>query len=111
MTHLLNSYLILLSAFLFGAGFAFGSPAHSSVIAEMVSEEELASGYTPAGLQMDVSGIVGPLLSARHPSLLSKSISFRSIRHSVVLVARNAGDLRCEGDTPKVPYQLCGFTN
>ena len=64
MTHLLNPYLILVSAFLFGAGFAFGSPAHSSVIAEMVSEEELASAYTLAGLQMDVSGIIGPLLSA-----------------------------------------------
>ena len=38
MTHLLNPYLILASAFLFSVGFAFGSPAHSSVIAEMVSE-------------------------------------------------------------------------
>ncbi len=64
MAHLLNSYLILASAFLFSAGFAFGSPAHSSVIAEMVSAEELASAYTLAGLQMDISGIIGPLLSA-----------------------------------------------
>jgi hypothetical protein len=44
MTHLLNPYLILVSAFLFGAGSRSGSPTHSSVIAEMVSEEELASG-------------------------------------------------------------------
>ena len=64
MTHLLNPYLILASAFLFSAGFAFGSPAHSSVIAEIASPEELASAYTLAGLQMDVSGIIGPLLSA-----------------------------------------------
>ena len=64
MAHLLNPYLILVSAFLFSAGFAFGSPAHSSVIAEMVSEDELASAYTLAGLQMDVSGIIGPLFSA-----------------------------------------------
>jgi hypothetical protein len=64
MAHLLNPYLILASAFLFSAGFAFGSPAHSSVIAEMVSSEELGSAYTLAGLQMDVSGIIGPLLSA-----------------------------------------------
>jgi MFS family permease len=62
--HLLNPYLILASAFLFSAGFAFGSPAHSSVIAEMVSAEELSSAYTLAGLQMDISGIIGPLLSA-----------------------------------------------
>ena len=64
MAHLLNPYLILASAFLFSAGFAFGSPAHSSVIAEMVSGDELASAYTLAGLQMDVSGIIGPLFSA-----------------------------------------------
>jgi MFS family permease len=64
MAHLLNPYLILASAFLFSAGFAFGSPAHSSVIAEIASAEELASAYTLAGLQMDVSGIIGPLLSA-----------------------------------------------
>ena len=64
MAHLLNPYLILVSAFLFSAGFAFGSPAHSSVIAEMVSKEELASAYTLAGMQMDVSGIIGPLFAA-----------------------------------------------
>jgi MFS family permease len=64
MAHLLNPYLILASAFLFSAGFAFGSPAHSSVIAEMASQEELASAYTLAGLQMDVSGIIGPLFAA-----------------------------------------------
>ena len=64
MAHLLNPYLILVSAFLFSAGFAVGSPAHSSVIAEMASPEELGSAYTLAGLQMDVSGIIGPLLSA-----------------------------------------------
>jgi MFS family permease len=64
MTHLLHPSLILVSAFLFSAGFAFGSPAHSSVIAEMVSPEELSSAYTLAGLQMDVSGIIGPLFSA-----------------------------------------------
>src|SRR5258708_26571261 len=63
MAHLLYPYLLLASAFLFSAGFAFSSPAHSSVIAEMVSAEELGSAYTLAGLQMDVSGIIWPLLS------------------------------------------------
>src|SRR5271165_3350934 len=64
MTQLLNPYLILVRAFLFGAGFAFGSPAHSSVIAEMVSAEELGTAYTLAGMQMDLSGIIGPLFAA-----------------------------------------------
>src|SRR5260370_15846369 len=64
LAHLLNPYLILVSAFLFSVGFAFSSPAHSSVIAEMVSAEELGSAYTLAGMQMDLSGIIGPLFSA-----------------------------------------------
>jgi MFS family permease len=76
MAHLLNPYLILASVFLSGVGFAFGSPAHSSVIAEMVSAEELASGYTLAGLQMDVSGIIGPLLSALLLPLAGASFIF-----------------------------------
>ena len=76
MAHLLNPYLILVSAFLFSAGFAFGSPAHSSIIAEMVSKEELASAYTLAGLQMDLSGIIGPLFSALFLPLAGVSFIF-----------------------------------
>jgi MFS family permease len=62
ITHLLNPYLILASAFLFSLGFAFSSPAQSAVFAEMVSSEELASAYTLGGLQMNISGIIGPML-------------------------------------------------
>jgi len=76
MAHLLNPYLILASAFLFSAGFAVGSPAHSSVIAEMVSAEELGSAYTLAGLQMDVSGIIGPLLAGLLLPLAGASFIF-----------------------------------
>jgi MFS family permease len=76
MAHLLNPYLILVSAFLFSAGFAFGSPAHSSIIAEMVSKEDLASAYTLAGLQMDVSGIIGPLFAGLFLPLAGASFIF-----------------------------------
>jgi MFS family permease len=62
VTHLLSPYVILASAFLFGVGFAFGSPASSSVIAEMVPAEDLASANNLGGLQMNISGIVGPTL-------------------------------------------------
>ena len=60
--HLLNPYLILVGVFLFNLGFAFSAPATSAAIGEMVSAEELASAYTLSGLQLDVSGIIGPLL-------------------------------------------------
>jgi MFS family permease len=76
MAHLLNPYLILASAFLFSAGFAFGSPAHSSVIAEIVSTEELGSAYTLAGLQMDLSGIIGPLFAGLLIPLAGASFIF-----------------------------------
>ena len=74
--HLLNPYLILASAFLFSTGFAFGSPAHSSVIAEIVSSEELPSAYTLSGLQMDLSGIIGPLLGGLLIPVIGASFIF-----------------------------------
>jgi len=46
---LLNPYIILASAFLFGVGFAFGSPASAAVIAEMVSAEDLPGRIILAG--------------------------------------------------------------
>jgi MFS family permease len=74
--HLLNPYLILTGAFLFSLGFAFGSPASSAVIAEMVFAEELASAYTLSGLQLDVSGIIGSLLGGLLISLAGVSVIF-----------------------------------
>jgi MFS family permease len=87
--HLLNPYIILASAFLFSTGFAFGSPAHSSVIAEMVSAEELGSAYTLAGLQMDVSGIIGPLLSALLLPLAGVSFIFGANGLGFILIFRS----------------------
>jgi MFS family permease len=62
VTHLLSAYVILASAFLFGVGFAFGSPASSSVIAEMVPAEDLPAANNLGGLQINIAGIVGPTL-------------------------------------------------
>jgi len=76
MAHLLNPYLILASAFLFSVGFAFSSPAQSAVFAEMVSSEELASAYTLGGFQMNISGIIGPLLGGLLIPLIGVSFIF-----------------------------------
>jgi MFS family permease len=48
--------------FLFGIGFAFASPASASVEVEMVPPEHLASANTLGGLQMNIAGIIGPLI-------------------------------------------------
>jgi len=60
--HLLNPYLILACIFLIGVGFAFNAPAWTSVVPEVVSDEELPSAATLSGLQLNLSGIIGPAL-------------------------------------------------
>ena len=59
--HLLNPFLILVSVFCFGLGFAFNAPAWTSILPQVVSDAELSSAATLSGLQFNVSGIIGPV--------------------------------------------------
>ncbi|HET9377478.1 MAG TPA: MFS transporter [Chthoniobacterales bacterium] len=60
--HLVNPYVLLFCVFLIGAGFAFHSPAWSAIVPDVVTNEELPSAATLGGLQLNVSGIIGPAL-------------------------------------------------
>src|ERR1700736_4675403 len=60
--HLLNPYTILASVFLIGVGFAFNAPAWTSIVPQVVSDGELPSAATLSGLQLNISGIIGPVL-------------------------------------------------
>src|SRR6266436_6895209 len=60
--HLLNPYLILVSVFFIGVGFAFNAPAWTSIVPQVVSDTELPSAATLSGLQFNISGIIGPAL-------------------------------------------------
>ena len=60
--HLLNPYVILASVFLIGIGFALNAPAWTSSVSEVVSNAELPSAATLGGLQLNISGIIGPAL-------------------------------------------------
>jgi len=60
--NLLHPYLILLSVFLTGVGFSFYAPAWSALVPEVVSKEHLASAITLGGLQLNISGIIGPAI-------------------------------------------------
>jgi predicted MFS family arabinose efflux permease len=73
---LLNAYVILAMTFLFHLGFAFRSPASSSVVTEMVSREELASANTLSGLEMNISGMIGPALGGLLIPLMGVSFIF-----------------------------------
>ena len=52
--HLLNPYIILASVFCIGIGFAFNAPAWTSIVPQVVSDEELPSAATLSGLQFNV---------------------------------------------------------
>ncbi len=58
----LNPYIILICIFIIGIGFAFNAPAWTAIIPELVSNEELPSAATLGGLQLNISGILGPAI-------------------------------------------------
>ena len=60
----LNSYIILACIFLLGVGFAFNAPAWTAIVPEVTSNEELPSAAALGGLQLNISGIIGPAVGA-----------------------------------------------
>src|ERR1700747_1167338 len=60
--HLINPWILLIAVFLIGTGFAFYSPAWTSIQPEIVSNDELPSAATLGGLQLNISGIIGPAI-------------------------------------------------
>src|SRR3984957_10574989 len=60
--NLINPWILLSAVFLIGTGFAFYSPAWTSIQPEIVSNEELPSASTLGGLQLNISGIIGPAI-------------------------------------------------
>ena len=76
LTDSLSPTIILVSVFLFGIGFAFASPASASVEVEMVPPEHLASANTLGGLQMNIAGIIGPLIGGFLVSLSGPGSAF-----------------------------------
>jgi MFS family permease len=60
--HLINPWILMIAVFLIGTGFAFYSPAWTSIQPEIVSNDELPSAATLGGLQMNISGVIGPAI-------------------------------------------------
>ena len=60
--HLINPWILLTAVFFIGTGFAFYSPAWTSIQPEIVSNDELPSASTLGGLQLNISGIIGPAI-------------------------------------------------
>ena len=66
---MLNPILLLVGVFVIGLGFAINAPAWASLVPQLVTDEELPSALTLGGLQLNISGILGPALAG---ILLSK---------------------------------------
>jgi MFS family permease len=60
--HLLSPVIVLAAVFFLGVGFAFNAPVWVSVITDVVTKEELPSAVTLGGVQMNISGVIGPAL-------------------------------------------------
>ncbi|MBV8485138.1 MAG: MFS transporter [Verrucomicrobia bacterium] len=58
----LTPEIVLMGVFLLGIGFAFQAPVSSAAIPEIVGKEDLPSATALGGVQMNVSGIIGPAL-------------------------------------------------
>jgi len=74
--NLLNGNLVLLFVFLIGLGFAFNAPAFSSLLTDIVSDEELPSASVLSGLQLDVAGMIGPALGGALIPLIGTNTIF-----------------------------------
>jgi predicted MFS family arabinose efflux permease len=73
---LLNPYLILVSVFSVGVGFAFNAPAWTSIMPQVVSDAELPSAATLSGLQFNISGMIGPALGGLLVALAGANFVF-----------------------------------
>jgi MFS family permease len=60
---MLNPVLLLAGVFLLGMGFAINAPAWASLVPQVVTDEELPSASTLSGVQLTISGILGPALA------------------------------------------------
>jgi len=60
---LLNPILLLSGVFLLGLGFAINAPAWASLVPQVVTDEELPSASALSGVQLNISGILGPAVA------------------------------------------------
>jgi MFS family permease len=87
--HLINPWVLLTAIFFIGTGFAFYSPAWTSIQPEIVSNEELPSASTLGGLQLNISGIIGPAIGGALLRFVSPNSVFamNSICFFLLLIA------------------------
>jgi MFS family permease len=105
-SHLLNGNLILLFVFLIGAAFAFNAPAFSSLLTDIVSDEELASASVLSGLQLDIAGMIGPALGGALTPLIGTNTIFAANGACFLLINLALMRWRQPKGNPTLPWKI-----
>jgi MFS family permease len=103
--HLLNPYLILVCVFFIGVGFAFNAPAWTSIVPQVASDAELPSAATLSGLQLNISGIIGPALGGLLVPLAGAKFVFAANAACFLVVVRAIGRWKQPTALAKVPSE------
>ena len=88
-TRMIDPNLVLVCIFMLGLGVAFYAPVWGAIVPDIASKDELASAITLGGVQLNLSGIVGPALAGLLLPLLGVSllISVNAVMFLVVALA------------------------
>jgi MFS family permease len=103
--HLLNPFLILVSVFFIGVGFAFNAPAWTSIVPQVVSDTQLPSAAALSGLQFNISGIIGPALGGLLVPLAGANFVFALNAACFLLVVLATRQWRQPSLSAKVPSE------
>jgi MFS family permease len=82
----LTPEIILAGVFLLGIGFAFQAPVSSAAIPEIVGKDDLPSATALGGVQMNLTGIIGPALGGLLVPLVGVSGVFSLNAAAFILV-------------------------
>jgi MFS family permease len=88
-SRVIDPRLVLSCIFMLGVGVAFYAPVWGAIVPDIVDKEELPSAITLGGVQLNLSGIVGPALAGILLPLLGVAllISFNALAFLVVALA------------------------
>jgi MFS family permease len=103
--HWLTPALVLICVFLTGVGFAFNAPAWTAIVPEIVTNDELPSASTLSGLQLNVSGIIGPALGGLALRFVSPSWVFGLNAVCFMLVIFAIDKWKRVGEASKLPLE------
>ena len=80
---------VLICIFVLGIGLAFSSPVWGAIVPDLVTKDELPSAITLGGVQLNLSGIVGPAIGGLLLPLLGAPlvISINALMFLVVALA------------------------